>query len=116
MTDGKVFFQLSCDQDETQKVLQLKIAERAFVQVCHKETNKLGKPFHFIIYDNSDAKSNQISLLVLKSRIRIVINYMHNTKRINRIPEILFWGFLKYSVWHKLACTITDDGIRHLYQ
>lgn len=41
VTDGKIFFKLSGSQDEALKVLQLKTAERAFVQVCHMKTDDL---------------------------------------------------------------------------
>ena len=43
VTDGKVFFELADDVEEIEKVLQLKIAERAFVQVVLVKTSKLGK-------------------------------------------------------------------------
>ena len=42
VTDGKIFFKLSSNQDEVKKVLELKIAERAFVQVCLIKTSDLG--------------------------------------------------------------------------
>ena len=43
VTDGKVFFELADDVEEIEKVLQLKIAERAFVQVVLVKTSELGK-------------------------------------------------------------------------
>ena len=60
VTDGKIFFKLSGDQDEAQKVLQLKTAERAFVQVCHIKTDNLGKPYFFNFYINR--RTDKISI------------------------------------------------------
>ena len=43
MTDGKVFFELNGNIDEMKNILELKTAERAFVQVFLIRTGDLGK-------------------------------------------------------------------------
>ena len=43
MTDGKVFYELTGKIDNFKKILTLKTAERAFVQVFRVQTQDLGK-------------------------------------------------------------------------